>query len=111
MTKPTTYTITDAAGRVLFSDTARDGEHAMDCMAKRVGVEFNVTQGMTIARVHTYRFTSKAGANLGDYEGTSPDEAHDALARDAGYRNAQDLAKALGRPVEDLRAGLIIEQL
>jgi hypothetical protein len=38
----------------------------------------------------SYQITSDAGVDLGIYEGDTPDEALDAMARDAGYASQAD---------------------
>lgn len=50
MTKPAHFTIRNAAGSVLWSDYALNGEHAMDAMEAQTGAAFNATHGMTIER-------------------------------------------------------------
>jgi hypothetical protein len=43
-----------------------------------------------------FQIISSAGVDMGIYEGTSPDDALDAMARDAGYRDAADAAEVVG---------------
>lgn len=43
-----------------------------------------------------WTITSGAGVVLGDYPGETAADALDALARDAGYRDAADAAEASG---------------
>lgn len=57
----------------------------------------------------TYTITNKtSSADLGSYDAADADEAHDMLARDAGYEGVTDMAKRLGRTWESLRAELEI---
>lgn len=43
-----------------------------------------------------YQITSSAGVDMGIYEGSTPAEALDAMARDAGYRDQADAAEQVG---------------
>ena len=44
----------------------------------------------------TYQITSSAGVDMGIYEATSPEDALDAMARDAGYQSQADAAEQVG---------------
>ncbi len=44
----------------------------------------------------TYQITSAQGQDMGQYEAASPAAALDAMARDAGYRDATDAAEQVG---------------
>lgn len=50
MTKPTTYTISDRSGVVLWTGIACNGEQAMDQMWVDRWISFNANEGMTITR-------------------------------------------------------------
>jgi hypothetical protein len=43
-----------------------------------------------------FQIISSAGVDMGIYEGASPNDALDAMARDAGYRDAADAAEVTG---------------
>lgn len=58
----------------------------------------------------TYSITNRtSGVALGSYEGASPEQAIDAMHRDAGYVGTEGAADALGTTVEALRAELLTE--
>ncbi len=44
----------------------------------------------------TYQITSSAGVEMGLYQGGSPQEALDALAREAGYCGREEAARVAG---------------
>lgn len=44
----------------------------------------------------SYQITSSAGVHMGVYAGSTPAEALDAMARDAGYRDQVDAAEQVG---------------
>jgi hypothetical protein len=59
----------------------------------------------------TYLICSRDAGVLGLYEAASEDGAHDVLARDAGYRDAEHEAEVLSKSVEYLRADLTIAEV
>lgn len=50
---------------------------------------------MTIT-IKRYQITSSAGVDMGVYEADSPEDALDAMARNAGYRDQADAAAVAG---------------
>lgn len=52
-----------------------------------------------------------SGHVLGVYEGDTEEQALDALAQDAGYRDYADQARQLGRTVEELRDELVLDEV
>ena len=57
--------------------------------------------------MNEYRiFNKTSGANLGVFEGESPEEAIEAMARDSGYDSQEACAEALGESVETLKPTL-----
>lgn len=52
-----------------------------------------------------YQITSSAGVAMGIYEGETPADTLDAMARDAGYASQADVTETLGEPFD----GTVIE--
>lgn len=49
------------------------------------------------ATIKTYNICNKvSGVDLGNFEGATPEEARDAMARDAGYRDAAHVMDVVG---------------
>jgi len=67
---------------------------------------------LAAAPTNTYRFqVISSGVVLGEYEGRTIHEAHDALARDAGYEGVSDMARRLGTTESNLRVDLSVRAL
>lgn len=56
----------------------------------------------------SYKITSSAGVDLGTREAESPEAAIEAMHQDAGYRDSEHAADALGTTVDALCAELTI---
>jgi hypothetical protein len=57
-----------------------------------------------------YLITIRSTAQtMGIYEGASPDEAIQAMSRDAGYASLEDEAQAIATTADELRADLSVE--
>lgn len=57
-----------------------------------------------------YLITIRSTAQtMGIYQGTSPDDAIQAMSRDAGYASLEDEAQSIGKSADELRADLSVE--
>lgn len=57
-----------------------------------------------------YLITIRSTAQtMGIYQGASPDDAIQAMSRDAGYASLEDEAQAIGKTADELRADLSVE--
>lgn len=57
-----------------------------------------------------YLITIRSTAQtMGIYQGASPDDAIQAMSRDAGYASLEDEAQAIGTTADELRADLSVE--
>lgn len=61
--------------------------------------------------VERWSITNRStGYELGQYPGTSPEEALDAMSRDAGYRDFEHSCEVIGKSVDDARADLAVTE-
>lgn len=56
----------------------------------------------------SYKITSSSGVDMGTWEAESPEAAAEAMRQDAGYRDSEHAADALGTTVAALNAELTI---
>lgn len=57
----------------------------------------------------TYKITSKAGIEFGEYEGATPEDAIREMHSEAGYATDEAIESALGKSFGELASELIVK--